>query len=429
MGALACLLLAAGFGAWQWFRPEPGFDRREGVIVADFENRTGRPEFDTAVRDAVENLLSRSAYVNVIRGDRLKSALHLRPQDRLPTLGRSVVDQACAGGKCAFIVGSIEPESESFRVEIDLFRAGRSRPIFTRSAAFRSEQTCLEVLHQIVIDLRRAVGEAPGAIALADAPTTQSLAAFQAYASGEIEAANTRADMALGLHKRAVALDPEFVDAYTALAYDYSNLGDVLAGRASAEQAYRRSVRLPERRRLMAQIHYLDTQFDLGPEIELLKSYRRLYPYSEMAANLLGFLYTMVQDDPVSGEPHLRAAYQLNPSVLNFEILTGLLQILGKSDEIARIADDYTARTGQDPATAVVATHAVRRDWRAMLQALERYDREGTLSRARVASWRASMYMASGSLMEAHTQQQIVRREELKEQGAPWDSAPLTSCG
>ena len=81
IGAVACLLLAAGFGAWQWFRPEPGFDRREGVIVADFENRTGRPEFDTAVRDAFEHLLSRSTYVNVIRGDRLKSVLGVRPQD------------------------------------------------------------------------------------------------------------------------------------------------------------------------------------------------------------------------------------------------------------------------------------------------------------------------------------------------------------
>ena len=102
--------------------------------------------------------------------------------------------------------------------------------------------------------MRRAVGEAPGALALADAPTTQSLAAFQAYASGDFEAVNTRPDIALGLHKRAVALDPEFVDAYTGLAFDYMNLGDLPAARASAEQAYRRSVRLPERRRLMAQI-------------------------------------------------------------------------------------------------------------------------------------------------------------------------------
>ena len=318
MGALACLVLAAGVGAWQRFRPEPGFDRREGVIVADFENRTGRPEFDTAPRDAVEHLLSQSAYVNVIRGDRVKSVLHLRPQDRLPTLGRSAIDQACAGGKCAFIVGSIEPEGGNFRVEIDLFRAGRRRPIFTRSAAFRSEQTCLEGLHQIVMELRRAVGEAPGALALADAPTTQSLAAFQAYASGDIEAVNTRPDIALGLHKRAVALDPEFVDAYTGLAFDYMNLGDLPAGRASAEQAYRRSVRLPERRRLMAQIVYLDTQYDLGPEVELLKSYRRLYPYSDVAANLLGWLYMFALDDHVSAEPHLHAAYELTYAVEDF---------------------------------------------------------------------------------------------------------------
>ena len=54
-----------------------------------------------------------------------------------------------------------------------------------------------------------------------------------------------------------------------------------------------------------------------------------------------------------------------------------------------------------------------------MLQTLERYDREGTLSRARAAGYRAFLYMRSGSLMEAHTQQQILRREEIKEQGAP----------
>jgi hypothetical protein len=198
-----------------------------------------------ALRDAFEHLLSRSTYVNVIRGDRLKSALNIRPQDPLPTLGRSVVDQACAGGKCAFIVGRIEPEGGSFRVKIDLFRAGRSMPIFTRSAIFRSEQGCLGIVHEIGIDLRRVAGEAPGAIALTAAPTTRSLAAFQAYASAEIEAGSGRSDVALGLHRRAVTIDPEFVDAYKGLAYDYQNLGDWRAGRASDEQAYRRSVRSP----------------------------------------------------------------------------------------------------------------------------------------------------------------------------------------
>jgi hypothetical protein len=56
-----------------------------------------------------------------------------------------------------------------------------------------------------------------------------------------------------------------------------------------------------------------------------------------------------------------------------------------------------------------------------MLQTLERYDNEGTLSRARVAGYRAVAHMNSGRLMEAHTQQELVRREELKAEGAPFD--------
>jgi tetratricopeptide (TPR) repeat protein len=389
-GASACLLLVAGFGVWRALRPERGFDRRKGVIVADFENKTGRPEFDTAVRDAFENLLSRSTYVDVIRGDRLKSVLDVRRQDPLPTLGRSVVERACAGAKCAFIIGRIEPEGESFRLQVDLFRAGRSTPIFTRSAAVRSEQACLGVLHQIGIDLRRAAGEAPGAIALTEPPTTRSLAAFQAYASADIEAASNTNDIALGLHRRAVAIDPEFVDAYTGLAYDYMNLGDFPAARASAEQAYRRSVRLPERQHLMARILYLDTQFDLGPEIELLKTCRRLYPYSEAAANLLGTLYMFALDDHISAEPHLRAAYELNPSLVNLDNLTTSFFIQGKGDEIARLAQDHRRRTGQEPADAVLKTLTIRRDWKATLQALDRYDREGKVSREQVATTRAA---------------------------------------
>ena len=147
--------------------------------------------------------------------------------------------------------------------------------------------------------------------------------------------------MALGLHRRAVAIDPEFVDAYTGLAYDYQNLGESHGGRASAEQAYRRSVRLPEHGRLLAEILYLDAQYDYGPEIELLKSYRRLYPYDEAAANLLGWLYMIVLEDHVSAEPHLRAAYRNQSRLHQFGCPHVFLQIQGKGDEIAQVAQDY----------------------------------------------------------------------------------------
>jgi hypothetical protein len=204
------------------------------------------------------------------------------------------------------------------------------------------------------------------------------------------------------------------------------NVGDILAGRASAEQAYRRSGRLPEHRRLMAHILNLDTQYDHGPEVELLKSYRRLYPYSDVAANLLGVLYMIVLDDQVSAEPHLRAAYELNPSFLNLDVLTNGLWLQGKGDEIARIAQDQGRRTGQEPATAVVKALMVRRDWQALLQALDRYDKEEMLPRAQSAWCRVWAYLFSGRLRDAQTLQEIGRREELKAQGSGLDLSTST---
>jgi eukaryotic-like serine/threonine-protein kinase len=425
IGAVACLLLAAGFGAWQWFRPEPSFDNREGIIVGDFENRTGRAEFDTALRDTFEQLLSSSTYLKVIRGDRLKSLVGVRPQDPLPTLDNRTVDRLCAGGKCAFIVGRIEPEGGSFRLQVDLFRVGGKTPIFTRSKAVRAEPDSVMALHDVAIDLRRTLGEAPGAIALTSTPTTRSLAAFQAYAAGRIEEESDRPDTAVALYRRALAIDPEFVDTYTAIAVQYQNLGNWNAARQNAEQAYRRSSRLPQRSRFLAEIVYLDVQYDFDAEIDRLKSHRRLYPYDDEAANFLGWLYLFVREDPVAAEPHLRAAYEIRPNSVDLDMLTNSLLAQSKSDEIAQVAEDYRRRTGEEPAVAILKTLASRSDWKAMLQTADRYARDGTLSRGQAAWYRGLAYMRTGRLREAQALLEIDKRETIKADGIPGGSTLL----
>jgi serine/threonine protein kinase/tetratricopeptide (TPR) repeat protein len=427
IGILACLLLAAGFSIWQVLKPAPSFDNREGIIVADFENRTGRPEFDTPARDAFEQLLSSSTFVDVIRGDRLKSVLGVGIEDPLPTLDRRAVDRSCAGGKCAFIVGRVEPDGGSARLQVDLFSAGRSTPIFTHSTAVRSEQETLGALHDVVIDLRRALGEAPGAIALTSAPTTRSLAAFQAYASARVEEESDRPDMAVALYRRALAIDPEFVDAYSGIAVQYENLGDWKAARTNAEQAFQRSARLPEHRRLMARILYLDVQYDFAAEIDLLKSYRRLYPHDDSAANFLGVLYLYVLEDVASAEPHLRAAFEINPNLVDLNNLTVCLLSQGKANEIAQVAQDYRRRKGEEPTFAVLMTLACRHDWKAMLETLDRYEREGRMSKGQMAGVRGWTHMRAGRLREAVALNEISRLEDIKAQKTP-DITTFTSA-
>jgi tetratricopeptide (TPR) repeat protein len=424
-GVLLSLVVATGAFAWYLLRSTHALDPREGIVVADFENGTGRAVFDTAVRDAFEQLLSRSTRLTVMRGDRLKSLMGVRPEERLPALDRQTVERMCAASKCVFVAGRIEPDGSSFRLHVELFRPGSSNPLYRRSAAVASEQECLQAIHDAALDLRRAAGEPPGAVALTAAPTTRSLAAFQAYASGEIEAEDDRADVALGLHRRAVTIDPGFVEAHTGLTYDHQNLGDWRASRASAKEAYKRSTGLPEHSRLMAEILYLDATYDHAREIELLKTYRRLYPYDQAAANLLGWLYSFALEDHVAAEAHLRAAYELRPSRLYLFLLAWSLQLLNKGEELERIGQDYRTRTGAEPVVVMVNALALRNDRNALLQALDRYEKEGKLLRRDAANYRVWSHQKSGTLREALRMQEIARREDLK-RGSPFDLSTPT---
>jgi len=103
--------------------------------------------------------------------------------------------------------------------------------------------------------------------------------------------------MAAALYRRALAIDPEFIDAYSEITIAYQNLGDWKAARAAAAQAYQRSSRLARNSRLLSEIVYLDVQYDYEAELDRLRSYRRLYPYDDRAANYLGWLYLWVLED------------------------------------------------------------------------------------------------------------------------------------
>src|SRR6185436_1829625 len=138
-----------------------------------------------------------------------------------------------------------------------------------------------------------------------------------------------------------------------------------------SEEAYRRSGRLAEHGRLMAEVHYLDLRYDYDREIELLKTARRLYPYDESAANLLGWLYQFALEDHPAAEAHLRAAYELHASRLNLDIFASSLQIQNKGDAIERLAQDYRTRTGEEPVSALLGAFAARGEWKAILPAID----------------------------------------------------------
>jgi hypothetical protein len=110
--AAAVVVAAAGAGLWLWLGRQPvlPFAERDWVLIADFENRTGKEVLDGTLEYALERELSNSRFVNVAPRERINDVLELmkRPLDTSidAAMGREV--SLRDGGIRALITGRVE---------------------------------------------------------------------------------------------------------------------------------------------------------------------------------------------------------------------------------------------------------------------------------------------------------------------------------
>ncbi len=417
LGSLA-LLGAAGMAAlWGLrMRPAPGpaaLRSRDKVIVADFENTTGRPEFDTAVRDALEHLLAQSTYLDVLRGDRLRGLLGAESGSQFTRLDASRAEGLCRGGACAgYLAGRIGTEGSGFRLDAALHRAGGSVPAIARSGRAAGDEEVLAATDALVLDLRRALGESPKAVGAGFPPTTRSLAAYQAYA---LSSSSSDPMEGLSLLKRAVETDPGFVEAYWDLGVAYQNLGDDDAYRDMTRKALAHSSSHPEQVRLTSEILSFDAAYEFDRELERLRTFTRLYPYDQARQNWLGWVYQVAYEDPPSAEPALRAAFEISPYGNLFPISMCLSQ-QGKAEEVERLAADLKARGGSDREVGNALM------WAALggespsetMKTIDRLEKEHDSPAAGKALVRLAALLAAGKLAEARQQAVAAWREAVK---------------
>ncbi len=400
--AAVALLIAAGAGAWWGLRPAGRSHEGDRIIVADFDNRTGRPEFDRAIRDAFEERLGLSSFVQVIRGDDLKSLL----DERTGTFGRidrDTGDRLCAGGACAgLLTGSIASDGPGFRLEAALRRVGEVRPIVTLSAIAGGPDDLLAAIHRIVLDLRRSLGESPQAVAGTTPPTTRSLAAYEAYAMG-MAVGLGRIDEQIGLFRRAITIDPKFVDAYSELATAAWNIGEFREWRRLTEDVLRLSDALPEKARLWNETNYLEARYDFETEIERLKTYQRLYPFDDLGPNALALLYDNIYEDHPAAEAAYRAAYRASPEAGNFWNLVSSLALPGKFAEAEQVVAEFRSRGGSesDAALALMVVALARGDYKSVLKEAERLQEKSPYFAFNAAYTRRDALLAAGRLTEA----------------------------
>jgi tetratricopeptide (TPR) repeat protein len=412
----AALVIAGSVATWRAIRTPGAFKSGDRIIVADFDNSTDRLEFDTAIRDAFEAMLSVSPFLRVVHGQRLTDMLTKSGETETSRLGRDLAERLCRDDDCAgYLIGSIEPEGSALRLEARIHRAGLQAPAAIQTAVAASEEDLLLTIHEMVLDLRRSLGEAPQAVSETLPPTTRSVRAYQLLAlSMRLDDNEERVLVA----KQALEIDPDFVDAYLRLGKAYANFGEFREFRKAAEEAYRRSSGLPKQARLMTEINFLAASFQLDKAVERLTTYRRLYPFDVEAANYLGVVYRAAFQDEISAETPFREAYRLHPSSRSVANLLNVLRLQGKADEIERLVEDFRSEGGTEKHAAyyLLYLYTMRGDPRGHPDALDQYIQEFDLTEADVIMFRILAFAQAGRLAEIERILPIAWRQARKTQ-------------
>lgn len=296
-GAIAAGILALASILIFKFAGTRHFQKRDWILIAVFENRTGNPLLDGTLEYALERELSESRYVNVVPQDRINDALQLmRLAPGTPLDSRVARDVAVRdGGIHAVLVGRIEKWGAKYVVGVRLLDPATDETI----AAFSAEGDADHLpgaARSISDRVRGNLGERASLHRQDETglerATTPSLAALRAFTAG-MKAVNARNwDAAAALFEQATRADADFASAHIYAAHCYSNLNRDDQAAPHYQAAFRLAPFVSDRERLFILGSYYERfRHDDRQALPLYQSLVALYPDDYWGVNNLAAIY------------------------------------------------------------------------------------------------------------------------------------------
>jgi DNA-binding winged helix-turn-helix (wHTH) protein/Flp pilus assembly protein TadD len=292
---LALISLGLGYWLWQWYTT-PALTEKDSILITDFVNTTGDPEFDVTLRLGLEVALRQSPYLNVTPRRQIMETLKLmgQPPDARVTqeIGREICQR---NGIRAVLIGRIASLGSQYVITLEAVNASNGDILAETQTQAQSKEQVVTKLGYAATQLRSNLGESLASIKKFDKPleqvTTASLAALKAYSLGWAKhmQPNGNESDAAPLFRRAVSLDPNFAMAYAALGTAEGNLGKPVLAQENFRKAYELRNRASERERFYITAHYYDAV--TGEYSKMLETYhlwsqsypRDLIPYGNAA--------------------------------------------------------------------------------------------------------------------------------------------------
>jgi serine/threonine protein kinase len=321
---------------------------KDTVVLADFDNKTGDPVFDDALKQALAVQLGQSPFINILSDRKVSETLRLMGRQPDTRITRDAARELCIRtGSKAIVLGSISNLGGQYVIGIDAVGCSNGDTLAKEQEEAASKQDVLKALSKAAASLREKFGESLASVQKFDVPveaTTPSLEALKAYSMG-ITTGRTKGDAeAIPFMKRAIELDPTFAMAYTGIAVEYGNLGRADLAAENAKKAYALRDRVSERERYRISAFYFDkVTGEIEKATEAYELWSKSYPLDMVPHGNLGNIYTALgQYDKAIVETETQQ--KLEQTIVGYGNLASLYIAVNRLDDARRVLHEAQQR-------------------------------------------------------------------------------------
>ncbi len=272
------------------------FRNRDWILITDFDNQTGDPNFDGTIGEALAIDLQQSQYVNVYGGRRLVEALTRMEIRDTDVIGPQLGGEICLReGIAAMLTGNVSKLGESYIINARIVIPSTGDAVMTERATAKDDGEVLAAVDKLSKKIRRNLGESLFSIRRRDKPlaqaTTSSLEALRNFTAGNKYLDRGDSDLAVPFYEKAIDVDSTFAIAYAHLAVIRSNKGSIDAASALSDKAMRWRDGTSERERYYIEAEHYRLRSAYAEAVERYHLLTDLYPDSFGGHNNLAFLY------------------------------------------------------------------------------------------------------------------------------------------
>jgi serine/threonine protein kinase/tetratricopeptide (TPR) repeat protein len=335
----AVVVVAALVAGVFYFRSRPvaPLTEKDTVVLADFDNTTGDPVFDGALKQALAVQLGQSPFLNILSDRKVSETMRLmgrQPSDRIT---RDVAGELCVRtGSKAIMLGSISNLGGQYIVGIDAVGCGSGDTLAKEQEEAATKQDVLKALSKAASSLRGKLGESLASIQKFDVPieaTTTSLEALKSFSLGITTSRTKGSAASIPFMEHALELDPNFAAAYAALGLMYGNLGQASLAAENVKKAYALRDRVSEHEKYrIAALYYQYVTGELEQTSKVYELWSKSYPQDLAPHSNLGFIYSVLgQYDKAAAET--QESLRMEPTVVGYTNLAGIYLALNRPDD------------------------------------------------------------------------------------------------